>query len=111
MKKHLIVSLTIGACLLLPSAGMTQPTPVTKQPGTNGGVNCGMGTATNIPGGSGASTTQSPFPGSGGNSGTNYANTFNGPSGTNMGGNVPSLNAPLTATSQYDIACLKSQTP
>ena len=104
MKKHLIVSLTIGACLLLPSAGMTQPTPVTKQPGTNGGVNCGMGTATNIPGGSGASTTQSPFPGSGGNSGTVYANTKNG-----FGASQNSNN--LSATSQYDIACLKSQTP
>jgi hypothetical protein len=31
--KHLVVSLTIGACLLVPSAGMT----LAGQPGTNAG--------------------------------------------------------------------------
>jgi hypothetical protein len=104
--KHLIASVTIGACLLVPSAGMTlaQKAPVTGQPGTNNNVNCGMGMATNVPGGSGAATTQSPFPGSGGNSGTVYANTKNG-----FGASQNSNN--LSATSQYDIACLKSQTP
>ena len=103
--KHLIVSLTIGACLLVPSAGMTLAgkTPTTKQPGTNAGVNCSTATGPNIPGGAtggAATTSQSPFNPSG-TAGGNYANTFN----ASTGGNVPSPNAPAAATSQYDIAC------
>jgi hypothetical protein len=104
--KHLIVSLTIGACLLLPSAGMTLAgkTPTTKQPGTNAGVNCGTATGPNIPGsgaptGGAAMAQGSPF--ANGTSGAVYANTFN----ASTGGNVPSPNAPSAATSQYDIAC------
>jgi hypothetical protein len=41
MKKHLIVSLTIGACLLLPSAGVV----FAGQPGSGAGVHCGTATA------------------------------------------------------------------
>jgi len=48
MKKHLIVSLTIGACLLLPSAGVVFAGPLgtdTGQPGSASGVHCGTVTA------------------------------------------------------------------
>jgi hypothetical protein len=38
--KHLTASLTIGAWLLLPSAGVVFA-QTTGQPGTNAGVNCG----------------------------------------------------------------------
>jgi hypothetical protein len=97
MKKHLIVSLTIGACLLVPSAGIT----LAGQPGTNAGVNCGTSTGPNIPGGAGmapGSPFNSTLPGT---AGGKYANTFNVPTG----GHAPSPNAPVNATSQYDIAC------
>jgi hypothetical protein len=96
MKKHLIVSLTFGACLLVPSAGMTQ------QPGTNAGVNCGP--ALNIPGGpTGGAATNTGSPFAGGKSGAVYANAFNGSGSQNT--------TNTHATSQYDIACLKSQVP
>ena len=39
--KHVLASLTIGACLLLPSTGVVF---ATGQPGTTAGVNCGMTT-------------------------------------------------------------------
>ena len=42
--KHVLASLAIGACLLLPSAGVVfaeNPTGDKGQPGTNAGVNCG----------------------------------------------------------------------
>jgi hypothetical protein len=94
--KHLIVSLTIGACLLVPSAGMT----LAAQPGTNAGVNCGTSTGPNIPGGAGMAK-GSPFNQVSGTAGGKYANTFNVPTG----GHAPSPNAPVNATSQYDIAC------
>jgi Na+/H+ antiporter NhaD/arsenite permease-like protein len=100
--KHLIVSLTIGACLLVPSAGMTlagqagTKAPVTKQPGTNAGVNCTTSTAANV--GSAATAQGSPFNSISGTAGGVYANTFNG------GGSSLSSNN-LSATSQYDIAC------
>ena len=93
--KHLVVSLTIGACLLVPSAGMT----LAGQPGTNAGQNCNLTTGP-VPGGltgGAATTSQSPFNASG-KSGTVYANAFN-----NGGSSLNSHN--LSATSQYDIAC------
>jgi hypothetical protein len=99
--KHLIVSLTTGACLLVASAGMT----LAGQPGTNNNVNCNQGSATNIPGGStggAATTSQSPFNPSG-KSGGVYANAFN------QSGSQNTTNP--HATSQYDIACLNSQVP
>src|SRR5215471_1705489 len=78
--KHLIVSLTIGACLLLPSAGVVfatdphkaspaapgVPTGSKGQPGTGGvGMSCG-GTGTNVapvtpPPGQVGSSSNSPF--------------------------------------------------
>jgi hypothetical protein len=101
--KHLIVSLTIGACLLVPSAGMTlagqtgTKAPVTKQPGTNAGVNCTTSAASNVGGAAGAQG--SPFNSSlPGTAGGVYANAFNG-----GGSSLKSNN--LSATSQYDIAC------
>jgi hypothetical protein len=56
--KHLVVSLTIGACLLVPSAGMT----LAGQPGTNAGQNCNLTTGP-VPGGltGGAATTSVAF--------------------------------------------------
>src|ERR1700736_2564374 len=50
--KHVLASLTIGACLLLPSAGVVF---ATGQPGTTAGVNCGFGSATMTPGHAAAS--------------------------------------------------------
>jgi hypothetical protein len=99
--KRLILSLTIGACLLVPSAGMT----LAGQPGTNAGQNCNLTTGP-IPGGltgGAAMAPGSPFNTSptGGTAGGKYANTFNVPTG----GHAPSPNAPVNATSQYDIAC------
>ena len=92
--KHLVVSLTIGACLLVPSAGMT----LAGQPGTNAGQNCNLTTGP-VPGGltgGAATTSQSPFNPSG-KSGGVYANAFNGTGSQNT--------TNPHATSQYDIAC------
>ncbi len=92
--KHLVLSLTMGACLLVPSAGMT----LAGQPGTNAGQNCNLTTGP-VPGGltGGAATkSQSPFNASG-KSGTVYANAFNGTGSQNT--------TNPHATSQYDIAC------
>jgi hypothetical protein len=104
--KRVMAPLTIAACTLLPSAG----TALAGQPGTNAGVNCGTISATGqdatrTPGNSGSSTnTGSPF--AGGKSGSVYANAYNGsPPSTN-----PNAKSPLTATSQYDIACFNVTT-
>jgi hypothetical protein len=89
--KRVMAPLAIATCILLPSAG----TAFSGQPGTNAGVNCGTPGATSTPGGS-ASAKGAPFNPMG-TAGGVYANAFNG--------NPPSANSPLTATSQYDIAC------
>jgi hypothetical protein len=89
--KRVIAALAIAACMLLPSVGAA----LAGQPGTNAGVNCGTPGATITPGHS-ASNSGSPF--AGGTSGSVYANAFNG-----SGSQSP--NAPVNATSQYDIAC------
>jgi hypothetical protein len=105
--KHLIVSLTIGACLLLPSAGMGQSVtknPPSKQPGTNAGVNCGTATGPNTPGNA-AMAQGAPFNSlTPGTAGGVYANVFNG-GGSSLNSNN------LSATSQYDIACANTQAP
>jgi hypothetical protein len=44
--KHVLASLTIGACLLAPSAGAV----FAGQPGTSAGVNCGTASAPVTPG-------------------------------------------------------------
>jgi hypothetical protein len=90
--KRVNAPLAIAACTLLPLVGVA----LAAQPGTNAGVNCGTPGATSTPGHS-ASNSGSPFA-AGGTSGGVYANAFNG-------GGSQSPNAPVNATSQYDIAC------
>jgi hypothetical protein len=100
--------IAIAACVLLSSAGAAL---AQGQPGTNAGVNCGGPGATVTPGsaspmGGAASALGSPFNSTKpGKAGTVYANAFNG--------SPPSAHAPITATSQYDIACknVTSQMP
>jgi hypothetical protein len=100
MKRAIAPPFAIAACILLASVGAA----LAGQPGTNAGVNCGaIGPTGGItPGNSGSSTNMgSPF--AGGKSGSVYANAFNG-----SGSQSP--NAPLQATSQYDIACFNVTT-
>ena len=115
--KHVLASLAIGACLLLPSAGVVfgaGPTaktpaqsPTTGQPGTSAGVNCG---GAGVPGGGlptpghSASSPGAPFNepapvgiGSGGVAGGVYAG-----SGASLG----AANS-TAAVSQYDVACAR----
>jgi len=110
--KHALASLAIGACLLLPSAGVVlgagppakpAQSPTTGQPGTSNGVNCGGAGSGGLPTpGHSASSPGAPFNepapvgiGSGGVAGAVYA------------GSGPSLGAAnsMAAVSQYDIAC------
>jgi hypothetical protein len=102
--KHVLASLTVGACLLLPSAGVVF---ATGQPGTSAGVNCGLGSATITPGHAAASP-GAPFnePAPVGTSPTG------GKAGQVYAGSRPG--APTTASgnavSQYDVACLQVTT-
>jgi hypothetical protein len=114
--KHLLASLTIGACLLLPSAGVvlgagkTTQTPTTGQPGAAKGVGCGVSPGATMTPGNAAGSPGSPFnepnsqfPGSpGGTGGQNYAG--NGPN------SVAHANS-TAAVSQYDVACLNVTPP
>ena len=118
--KHLIVSLTISACMLLPSAGVVfadNPHPGGPvmgsggQLGTFGGVSgvasCG-GTQTSPPGQTTNTTTHSPFPASGGAVGSSagtYAGSPTGP-GNYGAGTTGTANTNTAANSQYDLACL-----
>ena len=115
--KHVLASLTIGASLLLPSAGVVfaeNPHMGSSkgQPGTTAGVNCGTTTTGGVtttlatPGNS-ALSPGAPFnepppagTGAGGKAGTVYAG-----SGANTG--TP---ASSNAVSQYDVACLQVTT-
>jgi len=108
--KHVLASLAIGACLLLPSggvvlgAGKTLQTPTTKQPGTTAGFNCATATAPVEPGNAGTAP------------GSAFNETTPGTAGTVYAGNgLPSLtNANSSAAvSQYDTACraLSGQPP
>jgi hypothetical protein len=112
--KHLIVSLTIGACLLLPSAGVvfaTDPhkgagglTVQTGRPGSGGaGANCGTLTTGAPPGQAlmgPSNTANSPFaldvlmPGVG----KAYAGAGAGKSASAAG----------SPASQYDVACFQA---
>jgi hypothetical protein len=109
--KHAIASLTIGACLLLPSAGVvlaanphsSNPSTVSGsgkgQPGSNHGTSCNTGSVGPGPGGS-VSANGSPFnpavtPPYAGNPGNPT-----GPGGT--------ANANPAAVSQYDVACFQA---
>jgi hypothetical protein len=105
--KQVIASLTIGACLLLPSTGVVF---ATGQPGTTAGVNCGttFGTVGLLatPGKT-ATSPGAPFnepapvgTGSGGKAGQVYA-------GSGASASTP---ASPNAVSQYDVACLQVTT-
>jgi hypothetical protein len=113
--KHLITSVTIGACLLLSSAGdvFAHSPPVTtgqKGTGGTGAASCG-GAQTSPPGQTTNTTTQSPFPASGGAVGSSagtYAGSPNGPGNYGAGaGTTGTRNT--AANSQYDLACLQQQ--
>jgi len=111
MKKHLFVSLTIGACLLLPSAGVVFAGPGgtgTGQPGGGAGVHCGTATAgfVSTPGNATAPA----------NNSSAFNGSATGPNGQPVGGNRfasspnnPSFTKAQSAAavngSQYDIAC------
>jgi len=106
--KHIMGSLMVGACLLLPPTGGFAGT---GQPGTTAGVNCGTpgptGTTLATPGNSAASPGapfNEPAPvgtsPTGGKAGQVYAGS--GPSATHAGS--------PNAVSQYDVACLQVTT-
>src|SRR6266404_3109721 len=100
--KHLLASLTIGACLLLPSAGVvlgagppTKPAqnPTTGQHGSNHGFSCTAGI--NTPGAA-VVAPGSPF-NPGGQAGIVYAGNPDTKSAANANSTA--------AVSQYDVAC------
>jgi hypothetical protein len=112
MKKHLIVSLTIGASLLLPSAGVVfagQGGTNTGQPGSGAGVHCGTATAgfVTAPGPNAVPATNS----------SAFNPTATGPNGQPVGGsryagntlsgNIAHTNSAAALNGgQYDVACL-----
>ena len=123
MKKHLIVSLTIGACLLVPSAGVVFAGPLgtdTGQPGSGsdavlGGVHCGTASTGGVlsPGNSTApANNASAFNGSATNVGPNgqpvggsrYA-------GTPLSSNTKAQGAAALNGGQYDVACVNATPP
>jgi hypothetical protein len=106
--KHVLASLTIGACLLLPSAGVvlgagppTKPAqnPTTGQHGSNHGFSCTTssagGAVINTPGAAIAA------PGSPFNPGGQAGNVYAGNPGTASAANANST----AAVAQYDVAC------
>jgi hypothetical protein len=113
MKKHLIVSLTIGACLLLPSAGAVFATDPHKgvgllpaqqgRPGggTGVGIQCGgvPGITVGLPAGqaAGGSSSSSPF-----------VNSMKPYAGAGAGN---SNNANGHPAAQYDVSCFQHQVP
>src|SRR5260370_23595307 len=102
--KHVLASLTIGACLLLPSADVVF---ATGQPGTSAGVNCGLGSATMTPGNAAAS------PGAPFNEPAPVGTSLTGgKAGQVYAGSGPSTGTPASpnAVAQYDGACLQVTT-
>ncbi len=102
--KNVLASLTVGACLLLPSAGAVF---ATGQPGTSANVNCGTGSATMTPGHAAAS------PGAPFNEPAPIGTTTKGgKAGQVYAGSGASTGTPASpnAVSQYDIACLQVTT-
>jgi hypothetical protein len=104
--KHAIACLAIGACMLLPSAGMALAanphtfTMTKGQPGTTNGITCNSTTVGPGPGGS-ANGNGSPF-----NPAVTppYAGNMGNPTGP--GGAVTTANP--AAVSQYDVACFQA---
>ena len=114
--KRVAASLTVGACLLLSSAGVVFAVDAHRVLGTKGqngtggtgAASCGAATAAGIeaspPGQVGNLNTNSPFPTSaaGPNSPPNYAGAGTG----NYGAGTTGMPNPH-ANSQYDNACLR----
>jgi hypothetical protein len=104
--KHAIASLAVGACLLLPSAGLVlaaNPHTVTMtkgQPGTTNGITCNTGSVGGGPGGS-ANGNGSPF-----NPAVTPPYAGNPGNPTGPGGAVTTANP--AAVSQYDVACFQA---
>jgi hypothetical protein len=109
--KHVIASVTIGAWLLLPSAGVTLAadphtfTMTKGQPGTSNGITCNTGSVGGGPGGSVNAINPSGMNGSPFDPAvpkTYAGNTGNptGPGGT--------ANSNPAAVSQYDVACFQA---
>ena len=121
--KYLISSITIGACLLLSSAGDVfagqQGTGGTGVAGCGGTPGVGPAVQPSPKGQIGNTTTHSPFPTNGGITGTmtppmtnpgsaagTYAGSPTGPGNYGAGTTgVPNTHA----NSQYDLACLQQQ--
>jgi hypothetical protein len=113
--KHLTISLIIGACLLLPSAGVvfaenphgvngvTKGQPGTQPSGAPGGASCGTLTGGAPPGqlGAGGLSSMSPFALDAVGLQKNYAGTP-----TNPGNSASNAHA----NSQYDVACFQHST-
>ena len=109
--KHVMVSLAVGACLLVPVAEAVRaanPHPSTTsgtgQPGSNNGISCDTGSVGPGPGGS-VSANGSPF-----NPSVNktYAGNPGNPTGPGGTSNANTAHA----VSQYDVACFQhSQMP
>ena len=103
--KHAIASLAIGACMLLPSAGMALAanphtfTMTKGQPGTTNGITCNQ-TVGPGPGGS-ANGNGSPF-----NPAVTPPYAGNPGNPTGPGGAVTTANP--AAVSQYDVACFQA---
>jgi hypothetical protein len=114
MKKHLIVSLTIGACLLLPLAGVAFAGPGgtnTGQPGSGDGNSCGHGGLVAAPGpnmvpAGNASAFNSSATGPNGQpvGGSRYA-------GTPLSSNTKAQGAAALNGGQYDVACVNATPP
>jgi len=108
--KHALASLTIGACLLLPSASVVF---AAGQPGTSAGVNCGgAGPASSglmTPGQAAASprsSVQRTGPCCIGSGGVGGARSMQGPREHRQ----PCMLQARIAVSQYDVACLQVTT-
>jgi hypothetical protein len=105
--KHIMASLTIGACLLLPSAGVAlaaDPHPFTTgtgQPGSNNGISCGGANATSAPSVNGNGSPFNPTPTK--PNGITYAGNTGNPTAQPGG-----VGNPLHAVSQYDVACFQA---
>ena len=111
--KYLISSITIGACLLLSSAGDVfagqQGTGGTGVASCGSSITIGLNTFTQAsPPGQDNHTSNSPFPGPGGvvnptGAVSKYAGAGKGNYGAGQGGGAGTPNA----NSQYDVACLQ----
>jgi len=120
--KHLITSVTIGACLLLSSAGdvfaqtnnphggAVMGTGGQLGTGGTGAASCDFTTQLSPPGQAGNTNTNSPFPTSaaGPNAQPNYSGTGGLPGGGTGNYGAGTTGVPNThANSQYDNACLR----